>query len=750
MRLSRTIVTAVISALLLPCGTASAQLRAYVIHSRGMLHETEYNTGEIGRAYDNGGSGGTIGIPSFEWPAYSTIYIDQTRTNNAQYNSFGGGLYIAAHQRGTLYTIQCGAVTDQNGNTSQVENIYSYPISLQRTENYPVRADGSLNPSYNPDEAEEIIVAKWATPVGVTVTRTSRAWSFPGYDSFIIYEYELENTGDHSQTGAADTLSELIVAWGYGLAPSMFGYMREYNRWSEADYRAKDQFARYDLKRYMIYNHDRNGKPDPAHFLDWAPTAKFGGGLTSPQAVGIVPLYYDYAHLAVKGQTHAQVGSPVYDSAYVFDANKKFKQPYINRYENSNLYPSKIAGFLDAVSIRKTSPFDVSPGENDSLLFGAYWLGRTRPSWTLETRQPVSHVYGFGPYVMAPHDVMRFSIAEVAGFGPGVSTDSVYTDMGGGYGGDLSEPYPGVHPVPSWYNLFQYPYVGGNGTIGSTYLRQYPLPAYVNPKVLSVRDVADRAIQTYTGWALVKYDSSQFDPNTTPSQGVYKIPIPIPAPNFSVADTRAALNKLTWGPAVESFDSFLRQNNPSAAGRLRSGFSYYDVLRTDHPLSPWTRIDSVGRQDPRYFKDSVYTLVDPNSFLGESYYYAIVSVDSLGGRSGMTNIALHQTQSPADVALNRVYVVPNPFIVRSGFGGASTTNDINGKIGFFGLPKRATIRIFSYVGQLIQTIEHDADQYSTEWFQVTRNNQIIASGVYYFTVEDPAGNRQWGKFVVIH
>jgi hypothetical protein len=725
------------------------QLRSYVIHQRGMLHETEYNTGEIGRAYDNGGSGGTIGLPSFEWPAYSTIFVDQTNTNNAQYNSFGGGLYIAANQEGIRYTVQCGAVTDQNGNTSQVENLYSFPISLQRVENYPILADGSLNRNYNPDEAEEIITAKWATPVGITVTRTSRAWSVPGYDSFIIYEYELQNTGDHSTTGKADTLSEMMVAWGYGLAPSMFGYMRTFNRWSEADYRAKDQFARFDLTRYMDYNQDRNGRPDPVHYDDWGQSGDFGGGLDSPQAVGILPLYYDYTHLATKGNTHAQIGSPVYDSAYVFDANNKIKQPYINRYENSNVYQSKIAGFLDCVSIRKTGPFTVSPGVNDSINFGAYWLGRAKPSWTLETRQPVSHIYGFGPYILLPNQTMRFSIAEVAGYGPGVASDSVFQDLGGGYGGDISEPLPGKHPVPSWYKTMSYQYVGGNGTIGSDYLSKYSLPAYVNPKVISVRDVADRAIQTYTGWPLVKYDTTQFDPNTTPSTGVYKIPIPIPAPSFRVEDTRAALNKLTWGPQVESFDSLMHADHPLSVSRIEAGFSYYDVLRADHPLSQWERIDSVGIRDPRYFHDSVYVLVDPKSLVGESYYYAIVSVDSLGGRSGKTNITLHQTQSPADVSLNRVYVVPNPFIVQSGVGGASVSGNISDKIGFFGLPKIATIRIFSYVGQLIQTIQHNADQYSVEWFQVTRNNQIIASGVYYFTVEDPSGKRVWGKFVVI-
>jgi hypothetical protein len=43
---------------------------------------------------------------------------------------------------------------------------------------------------------EEIITAAWATPLGVTVRRTSRAWSYPDYDDLIIYEYELQYTGD--------------------------------------------------------------------------------------------------------------------------------------------------------------------------------------------------------------------------------------------------------------------------------------------------------------------------------------------------------------------------------------------------------------------------------------------------------------------------------------------------------------------------------------------------------------------------
>ena len=186
--------------------------------------------------------------------------------------------------------------------------------------------------------------------------------------------------------------------------------------------------------------------------------------------------------------------------------------------------------------------------------------------------------------------------------------------------------------------------------------------------------------------------------------------------------------------------------------RLSAGLSHYEVLRANHPLDRWTRIDSVGVMDPRFYNsvDSTYMLEDGTSTLLESYYYAVVSVDSLGNRSGKTNMTLHETQLPAAPNLERVYVVPNPLIVTSGFTGASPGGDINDRLGFFGLPKRATIKIFSYSGQLVNTIEHNSDNYSVAWYQVTRNNQMLASGVYFFTVDDDQGKRVQGKFIVIH
>jgi hypothetical protein len=95
--------------------------------------------------------------------------------------------------------------------------------------------------------------------------------------------------------------------------------------------------------------------------------------------------------------------------------------------------------------------------------------------------------------------------------------------------------------------------------------------------------------------------------------------------------------------------------------------------------------------------------------------------------------------------MEKVYAVPNPFIVKSGFEGHGQDN----AIGFYGLPEKCTIRIYSYAGQLVETIEHDSPVYSTAWFQVTRNNQDIASGIYFYVVTTPSGETATGKLVIV-
>jgi len=725
--------------LVVATGIVSAQLREYAIHKRGMLHQTVYNTGEIGRAYDQGAAGSVRGVPSMEWPAASETIIDAT-LHHGQYNSFGGGVYLAGSRSDTaaLLLSWCGGINEP------VAGRFSFPLGVQRTENFPVLPDGSLNPAFNPQEAEEIIVTSWATSIGFTVTRTSRSWSVPDYDDLIIYEYEFEYTGnvDGNPATIETTLpmTDALFGFAYGFGPSMLGYERKFKRWNAADFQALDQFPRFNRTRWLNYNVDRDGKPDPLYFTEWAVSGKNGGGLLSPQAVGFLPLYYDTLHLARKGETMMQVLSA--DTANVWDANFHVKQPFLNRQETSLLSVAKITPYLDMGQQRKNNPY------RDSAAFGLDWLGRGTYNWRQSQKFGVGHILVFGPYNVKIGDKIRFALAEVAGYGAArlEETEAGMKDEGGSCGELCGETFTvatnAFNPVPNWYRPVTYGGVNGDQyTHGSTYLSNFPLPQYVNSNVVTVREVADRAIQLYTGRPLHDYDSTQFWPEQSPARGVYQVPLVVPAPVFKIGNTSLAENRLTWPASAESF----------AAPQLRAPFSHYEVQKASHPLGPWERLDSVGQADSRYYHGGSYELIDRATRVGEAFYYAILSVDAEGNRSGRTNITLHQTQLGGTETLEQVVVVPNPFVVRSGFAGTTSTGgDAGSKIGFYNLPRSCTIRVISYSGQLVETIVHESELYSTEYFQVTRNNQVMASGVYFFVVETPDGQRNHGKFVIIH
>ncbi len=76
-----------------------AQLVEYKIHDRGMLHETVYNDGVIGRPWQEGPGGEKQNLPSFEWPRYSKTVINGIEYSG-QHNSVGAGMYVTASQKG--------------------------------------------------------------------------------------------------------------------------------------------------------------------------------------------------------------------------------------------------------------------------------------------------------------------------------------------------------------------------------------------------------------------------------------------------------------------------------------------------------------------------------------------------------------------------------------------------------------------------------------------------------------------------
>ena len=762
---------------------AEAQ-RRFEIHSRGMLHETVFNTGEIGRAYHQGGGGNATEVPMMEWPGNSRVTVDDINYDGKHYTN-GGGVYISAQLPDSttrVHSLSGGVGASQPDVTV---GRWAFPLTITRRENYPVLEDGTLNPGYDPNEAEEIIVASWATPVGVTVTRTSRAWSFPDYDDLIIYEYEFEYTGDRNGDTIPDTdqpITDVTIAFSYGLAGNLFGNLRTYGAWTDDEYQDNDQRGRFDPLRFLNYTLHQTGLPDPVYYDEWGASGENGGGLNAPGAPGYMMLRFDTEHLSTQDSgTQADVSQG--DSAIVwteqYGGGVKIKQPWFVRQETSNLRASKLTNYL-RVDTRKNAPLrtgSVIPpeqGEESAIYqhYLDYWVGAGRYNFR-QTRWATGRITVFGPYDFQPGETARFALAEVIGFGA-VRQDQAYlppgerdgpqdedylVDWGGSCGEDCGEDGSrGFFPIASYSQTVRYggnpvfpgifPYGPGadEGTVikqhGSDYLSEYPLPDYVNSDVVTVREVADRAYFAYTGaeFAAPEYNR----PELNPEQGIYALPIPVPAPTLNVASNDRAQNVLHWSSAVEGF----------SAPRLQGAFDRYEVARSTHPAGPWETIAEVSAGDPDFVHDGEfgfvpvgdYVVVDPEPTVGETFYYSIVSVDENGRRSGRTNVTEFETQLGSVSELGEVYVVPNPFVVGSGFGGAS---DSSLRIGFYGLPAQATIRIYSFAGQLVQTIEHDSPTFSVAYLQETRNNQRLASGVYFYVVTTPEGESTRGKFVII-
>jgi monomeric isocitrate dehydrogenase len=97
--------------------------------------------------------------------------------------------------------------------------------------------------------------------------------------------------------------------------------------------------------------------------------------------------------------------------------------------------------------------------------------------------------------------------------------------------------------------------------------------------------------------------------------------------------------------------------------------------------------------------------------------------------------------------LKRVHTVPDPYYVTNQFEQTTDTKIIK----FVNLPANCIIRIYSSSGVLVTLLEHHSATGggAEDWNVRNRNNQVVASGVYFFHIE--AGDaRRVGRFTVVN
>jgi len=153
---------------------------------------------------------------------------------------------------------------------------------------------------------------------------------------------------------------------------------------------------------------------------------------------------------------------------------------------------------------------------------------------------------------------------------------------------------------------------------------------------------------------------------------------------------------------------------------------------------------------------------------------AIESLES--GRDAKANMKIIFPGPEATSNMDKIYVVPNPYIGHSMFDGKredDVTYEKSRRLWFVNLPLKCTIKIYTLAGDLVDTVTHNGDtaqdvisiskalnidnEFQSDfsatgieaWDLLSSNNQIIAPGVYLFSVKKDSGDIKVGKFVII-
>ncbi len=208
-------------------------------------------------------------------------------------------------------------------------------------------------------------------------------------------------------------------------------------------------------------------------------------------------------------------------------------------------------------------------------------------------------------------------------------------------------------------------------------------------------------------------------------------------------------------PAAFTIKSGPDQNDLSWAAA--TGAAKYRIYRT-------VGFETRPREAVAEATGTSYT--DKTVSRGAKYFYAVTAVDSKGlessyyatraegGRGGVSPF-----RSPAR-SITDVRVVPNPYQIEGGelnpksptAGGFNFPGQPH-KLLFVNLPARATIRIFTLTGDLVNQIEHTSGSGDEEWrLMVSDNNQFLVSGIYLAHIQshDPGvPGSHIVKFIVV-
>lgn len=717
------------AACLLWVGAARAQVQDHAAHERGRLWDVVWTDGFIG---DKGAWDFTSFLPKGLFPGFSGYahpccneFAAINTFANANNHNFRSGVWIVAQDLNvpglapTFTPTPADYEFYASGAQGDTRGVLTARAPFELRKNYLEDPD-----DFNPLLPEEMIVAEWDTNVGITITRRTYVWSYPGYRDMILYDYLFENTG------------QMVSIQSNQLVPNV----QDFQQTLEEVFFVFHSAISVDTKSQINFHGD-DLPAVAAGAFGWKPPYHDFYGLSDDRT-----LAYSY-------NFNGGIAPPPFDTYEI-----KQGEPWVQRFGIDNQTPELMSpaafGWVmlhaDPNAEGRTGPepdvlrIDTHKGgqfngrDLDLEFFKPndrspqeYYQFATTPTLQEQLGNTGNrhniYTFSYGPYTLAPGDSVRFVLAEIAGV-------MDYNDI----------------------------------------IRGDPEGHFPDSSIAAIERNADLARQA-VAWGLGA------TVNGIPLAADAPEPPPAPAVdavNASVGTEQAAI-AVTWDQIAETTTI-----EDGSGGIFYDGLADLDgyrVYRTvdfqfvsenEDPVlrgAAWDLLVDIPKADFDQFFDAElqrYRFADETVQFGRRYGYYVSAYNSDPGpwtsangtvvnnlpelASGDTEtygeeeMQTQYNRTPPAAALAGpvtsfdIYAVPNPYV----FGDANRSFGVNDpfRIEFRNLPERATIRIYTVSGDLIRTIRHGPDTRgnlfgTAVWDQKSDSGLLVAPGLYIYHID---------------
>jgi hypothetical protein len=559
-------------------------------------------------------------------------------------------------------------------------------------------------------KSDEQIITKWATNVGIQVTRTSYAFANPKHDGYIIQEYEFKNTGNVDASSNIELQGQSLTDVYFGLwrllTPSRdLGHEEmggEYDEWCH--YYGNQPG---DTLRGFWYVYDGNNQRKT--FDDTGDPSEISGEFLSPQYVAFGVLHADLSYS---------------------DESDNINQP-----ATVDFWPSSQVHSYTKGDPEQTLYFDLSSGNQSR----GSDTGDYSDSWDPQIQFP-QLLLAFGPYDIPFGQDVKIVIYEAVGainrrlaieYGRQYELGSL--EWNGLTGEEAKNAIiatgrdslyqvvrrtewtweNGIEAIPDGPESPNLRIDSGPGKIELEWYYGNHDPVNFAHSTVPEKPDPDTGIDDFSGYRLYRAEDEFTNIYTKIWECGGNTGIPV-TNTYVDRDVGIGQNYYYYVVAYDDGTQNVSSINPGKSVES----SHFSNRNFQYPAIPYIH----ARQEI----EKVYVVPNPFHYHGFDYF------------------------KEPDIKKTYNY---DPII-----GGRWAD-----QIKFVNLPDKATIRIFTAHGELVKTLEHPNPQfpalsldetYDELWLQISDSWQTIKSGIYFFHVEGWNLDGKFlgtssGKFIVI-